>query len=120
MLPLLLLLVVPLVAGHGGMLWPPSWQDGVGVPLNKINTFYVQSNPAVKDPESGKRVRSIKSWLTDQAYIGGHGDEFEGVGNVTNPECRKQPFCVDKKTPWSSPGSAPLSMINQWDFYVVL
>jgi len=107
MLPLLLLPLVPLVAGHGGMLWPPSWQDGVGLPIYKINDYHVESTPVVQDPESGRRVRSIKSWLTDQAYLGGHGDQYEGVGNVTNPECKPyQAYCI-RKAPWASPGTAP-------------
>merc|ERR1719431_460515 len=106
MFNLLLLPLVPLVAGHGGMLWPPSWLDGVGLPIWKINDYKVWSDPVVQDPESGRRVRSIKSWLTDQAYLGGHGDQYEGVGNVTNPECKKQTFCV-RKLPWASPGTAP-------------
>jgi len=103
---LLFLVLVPLVAGHGGMLWPPSWQDGEGLPIDKITTYMVHSNPPVVDPESGRSVKSIKSWLTDQAYLGGHGDQFEGVGNVTNPECKKQHFCTQKH-PWASPGIAP-------------
>ena len=28
-------------------------------------------------------MRSTKSWLTDQAYTGGVGDEFKGLGPVT-------------------------------------
>ena len=107
MFHLLLLSLVPLVAGHGGMLWPPSWQDGEGLPIPKITTYKVQSSPQVVDPESGRPVKHIKSWLTDQAYLGGHGDQFEGVGNVTNPECTKYtPWCP-RKAPWASPGIAP-------------
>jgi len=107
MLQLLLLSAVPLVTGHGGMLWPPAWQDGAGVPLNKITDLYVYSDPAVKDPSSGRTVKSIRSWLTDQAYLGGHGEEYHGVGIVTNPECEKKKFCRKEKTPWAAPGSAP-------------
>ena len=70
MLSLLLVCVVPLVAGHGGMLWPPAWQDGKGVPLNKITGYMVHSDRVVVDPASGKRVMSIKNWLTGQAYLG--------------------------------------------------
>merc|ERR1712142_957512 len=112
MLHLLLLFLVPLAAGHGGMLWPPSWQDGEGLPIPKITTYMVQSSPRVVDPESGRPVKSIKSWLTDQAYLGGHGDQFEGMGNVTNPECtttnaiKYKKFCA-RKAPWASPGIAP-------------
>merc|ERR1719468_1201206 len=107
MLQLLLLSAVPLVTGHGGMLWPPAWQDGAGVPLNKITDLFVYSDPAVKDPSSGRTVKSIRSWLTDQAYLGGHGEEYHGVGIVTNPECEKKKFCRKEKTPWAAPGTAP-------------
>ena len=106
MLSLLLVCVVPLVAGHGGMLWPPAWQDGKGVPLNKISKNKVYSDPVVVDPASGRSVISIKNWLTDQAYLGGHGDQYFGVGNITNPECSKKKFCKEKKTPWAAPGRA--------------
>jgi len=107
MLHLLLLSAVPLAAGHGGMLWPPSWQDGVGLRISKINDYKAFSDPIVRDPISGRGAVSIKNWLTDQAYIGGHGDQYLGVGNITNPECKKARFCMVEKTPWAAPGSAP-------------
>jgi len=103
----LLFSTLPLVYGHGGMLWPPSWQDGDPVPLNKITTIEVFSDPVVMDPISGKGIRNIKSWLTDQAYLGGHGEEFEGVGEVTNPEVKEKSKSAVRKTPWASPGRAP-------------
>merc|ERR1712212_646690 len=72
------------VSAHGGMLWPPIWQDGVGLPINEQNSFHVNSKPVVRDPNSGAPINSAKSWLTDQAYTGGIGDEFRGIGPVTN------------------------------------
>ena len=44
------------------------------------------SNIATLSPTSSSslKVRSAKSWLTDQAYTGGVGDEFKGIGPVTN------------------------------------
>merc|ERR1711892_453227 len=97
MLHLLLLSTVPLAAGHGGMLWPPSWQDGVGLRISKINDYKAFSDPIVRDPISGRGAVSIKNWLTDQAYIGGHGDQYLGVGNITNPECKQARFCMVEK-----------------------
>merc|ERR1719370_1205076 len=97
MFHLLLLFLVPLAAGHGGMLWPPSWQDGESLPIPKITTYKVHSVPPMVDPESGRPIKHIKAWLTDQAYLGGHGDQFEGVGNVTNPECTKYKLWCPKK-----------------------
>jgi len=106
MLPLLLLCSVPLVFGHGGMLWPPSWQDGQQVPLEEIISYEVPSDPVVKDPATGKGVRSIKAWLTDQAYLGGHGEQYLGIGDSTNAECSVFSYCEIEKRPWASPGRA--------------
>merc|ERR1712203_1355936 len=84
------LLLLPLaflsssVSGHGGVLWPPIWQDGVGRPIEELTSVAVFSDPKVRDPNNGRKVWSAKSWLTDQAYTGGVGDEFKGLGPVTN------------------------------------
>merc|ERR1712183_592142 len=107
MYPLLLLSVVASVSGHGSMLWPPIWQDGHYVPLEKIDSQLAFSDPLVEDPNiPGKPIKAAKVWLTDQAYLEGHGDEYYGVGNATNPNC-KQNWCRKAKTPWASPGRAP-------------
>ena len=104
---LLFLPVLPLVAAHGGVLWPPSWQDSKGVPLENITSFMVHASPEVKDPKiPGKRIRNIKRWLTDNAYLGGVGEEYKGVGNATNPECPESEKCGRDKTPWAAPGQA--------------
>merc|ERR1711953_1542676 len=102
------------VSGHGGVLWPPVWQDGVGRPIEELSGHIVMSEPRVRDPNSGVRVRSTKSWLTDQAYTGGVGDEFKGLGPVTNlnnPNARKFDQCRDRcaanTNPWAAPGQAP-------------
>merc|ERR1712158_109952 len=87
------------VSGHGGVLWPPIWQDGVGRPIEELTSHIVMSEPKVRDPNSGLKVRSAKSWLTDQAYTGGVGDEFKGLGPVTNlnnPNARKFDQCRDR------------------------
>ena len=54
MLLALLLHFFSSVSAHGGMLWPPIWQDGVGLPIDQLSDHYVSSNPKVRDPKSGK------------------------------------------------------------------
>ena len=88
MLSLLMLVAVPaVVRGHGGMVWPPIWQDARGVSVDNYVTGNVGSNPMVRDPATGRRINYVKSWLTDQAYTGGHGPEARGTGPATNPTC---------------------------------
>ena len=88
MLSLLMLVTVPaVVRGHGGMVWPPIWQDARGVSVDNYVTGSVGSNPVVRDPATGRRINYVKSWLTDQAYTGGHGPEARGTGPATNPTC---------------------------------
>jgi len=104
---MLLLCLLPLVSGHGGMLWPPSWQDGKKVPLESITSYWVPAEPRVLDPASGRLVGNLKAWLTDQAYLGGNGEEYLGTGNITNTECRDPAgFCAKLRVPWASPGHA--------------
>ena len=104
---LVILTGVNFAAGHGGVLWPPSWQDSKGVPLEEITSFKVHAQPQVTDPKiEGMKIKNIKRWLTDQAYLGGIGEDFKGIGNVTNPECMGEKRCGENKTPWASPGQA--------------
>merc|ERR1712088_378275 len=102
------------VSAHGGVLWPPIWQAGVATPIEELTTTEAFSEPKVRDPNSGHIVKSVKSWLTDQAYTGGVGDEFRGIGPVTNDNnknlerfdrCRGR--CVKDRNPWAAPGQAP-------------
>merc|ERR1711920_384939 len=102
------------VSAHGGMMWPSAWQDGVGRPIEALTNSSVFSRPIVKDPNSGRNVFDIKSWLTDQAYTGGVGDEFKGKGPVTNDnnknlkkDDRCRSGCVKYRNPWAAPGQAP-------------
>merc|ERR1712110_744532 len=102
------------VSAHGGMMWPPAWQDGVGRPIEALTNSSVFSRPIVKDPNSGRNVIDIKSWLTDQAYTGGVGDEFKGKGPVTNDnnknlkkDDRCRSGCVKYRNPRAAPGQAP-------------
>ena len=114
MLQLLHLAFLTSVSAHGGVLWPPTWQAGVATPIEELNSEEVFSDPIVHDANSGRAVKNIKSWLTDQAYTGGVGDEFRGVGPVTNNQtgllnlkekCGVR--CVDGRNPWAAPGRAP-------------
>jgi len=108
MLPLItaLVSVVTTVSGHGGMIWPPIWQDGHNIPLEERTDALVYSEPMVQDPSTGRDINKIKTWLTDQVFLEGRGEEYRGVGIVTNPECKSRK-CKVMKTPWASPGSAP-------------
>jgi len=102
------------VSAHGGVLWPPIWQAGVATPIEEIKSAEVFSDPKVVDPNSGRTVMSVKSWLTDQAYTGGVGDEFKGIGPVTNTNKkllktfdRCGNSCQKYRNPWAAPGQAP-------------
>ena len=113
-LPIFFLAFLGSVSAHGGVLWPPIWQAGVATPIEKLTTYSAFSDPKVHDPKSGRAVTSVKSWLTDQAYTGGVGDEFKGIGPVTNnqtkllkPSDRCGPMCVVNTNPWAAPGRAP-------------
>merc|ERR1712241_1005713 len=112
--PLLPLAFLGSVSAHGGVLWPPIWQAGVATPIEELTTDEAFSDPVVRDPNSGRVVKNVKSWLTDQAYTGGVGDEFKGIGPVTNDNnknlerfdrCGKN--CVKYRNPWAAPGQAP-------------
>merc|ERR1712001_511696 len=102
------------VSAHGGVLWPPIWQAGVATPIEEFTSDEVFSEPKVVDPNSGRIVKNVKSWLTDQAYTGGVGDEFKGIGPVTNTN-KKLPKVFDRcgnscqkyRNPWAAPGQAP-------------
>ena len=112
------IVVLPLllssVAAHGGILWPPIWQDGVGLPIDELKDHHVHSDPVVKDPNSGVVIWHSNQWLTDQAYTGGIGDEFMGTGPLTNKDNKKlknhdrcKDTCVRKRNPWAAPGITP-------------
>ena len=107
MMQLLPLAFLTSVSAHGGVLWPPTWQAGVATPIEELNSEEVFSDPLVHDPKTGQAVKDIKSWLTDQAYTGGVGDEFRFVGPVTNHEEKCGVRCVDERNPWAAPGQAP-------------
>merc|ERR1712107_250281 len=106
-LPVLLLACLALeVSGHGGMVWPPIWQDGHYTALNKITGYKIYSDPKVKDPNTGLSIADARAWLTDQAYIGGHGDNFKTTGEQTNfKDCGST--CSSLKHPWAHLAGLP-------------
>jgi len=97
----LVLGVSPLVWGHGGMLWPSTWQDGQHQTLETINSENMGSDPAIRDPITGYKIGRNTDFLTDQVFITGYGMEYARVGETINPEMKKA------KTPWGAPGRAP-------------
>ena len=114
MLALLLLPLAPLVSGHGGVVWPPIWQEGRDIALEDRRDHYAFTDPVSRDPNTNRAYESVKTWLTDQAYTGGHGDQFKGIGPVTNinkkalakfDRCNRA--CVRDRQPWAAPGQAP-------------
>ena len=112
-------------SGHGGMLWPPIWQDGYGMPIDQLFDHYVtskpdwnfwtiRSHPNVRDPINDRAYINPKTWATDQAYTGGIGPEFEGTGPLTNDNNENLPEqdrcygeCVTLRQPWAAPGRTP-------------
>merc|ERR1719334_687680 len=104
--------LTPLVWGHGAMVWPPIWQFGPGYSVENMTKGSQFSNPLVEDPAltvSGDPKRFIKyarNWLTDQSYLGGHGEQYEGgEGKITNKQSGWK--AKEGKLPWASPGRAP-------------
>merc|ERR1712013_440478 len=65
----LVLTISPLVWGHGGMLWPSTWQDGQHQDLESINSDVMGSNPPVVDPISGKSLGRNTDFLTDETDL---------------------------------------------------
>merc|ERR1712180_328640 len=72
-LTLLPLAFIGSVSAHGGIVYPPIWQAGASIPLDEIVSDDAFTDPPVRDPNSGRAVKNVKSWLTDQAYTGGIG-----------------------------------------------
>ena len=128
MLPILLLAGLGLtsVHGHGGVVWPPTWQDGVFRGLDEVWHNGIQNNPVNHDPRTNAPINNAKQWVTDQSYTGGHGEDKQGKGVHTNTESCNRDWaytsnnkneawntnhaamqCVKKRHPWAAPGVAP-------------
>merc|ERR1711953_173342 len=114
-LTLLPLAFIGSVSAHGGVVYPPIWQAGASIPLDEIVNDDAFTDPPVRDPNSGRAVKNVKSWLTDQAYTGGIGDQFKKEGPITNDKSNKnlrswdrcRSNCMKYKNPWAAPGQAP-------------
>lgn len=102
----------PAAQGHGGMVWPPIWQDGNYLGLDEVHTNKIMSNPPVRDPKTNRTIDNTKSWSTDQAYTGGHGPGANGTGAHYNfDHCSTKLeygdyACGLFKHPWAAPGVA--------------
>ena len=87
-------------------MWPPTWFMGP-VDLDTVDTVELHSEPVVKDPNTKISINNVKKFLTDQAYINGHGwPYYEGKGKQTNFQCETD-MCKKQKTPWAAPGQEP-------------
>merc|ERR1712115_440136 len=114
-LSLLPLAFIGSVSAHGGVVYPPIWQAGASIPLDEIVNDDAFTDPPARDPNSGRAVKNVKSWLTDQAYTGGIGDQFKKEGPITNDKTNKNlrkwdrcgTNCMKYKNPWAAPGQAP-------------
>merc|ERR1712055_1037641 len=110
-LSLLPLAFIGSVSAHGGVVYPPIWQAGASIPLDEIVNDDAFTDPPVRDPNSGRAVKNVKSWLTDQAYTGGIGDQFKKEGPITNDKTNKNlrkwdrcgTNCMKYKNPWPAP-----------------
>jgi len=115
MVLILLLAGVSSVLGHGGMVWPPIWQDGEALGLEEVYMSWIGTDPPQVDPKTGRKIDNIKSWSTDQAYTYGHGENetLAKTGPHTNfvdcnePEKYNSWKCAHYKHPWAAPGRAP-------------
>merc|ERR1711990_725860 len=114
-LSLLPLAFIGSVSAHGGVVYPPIWQAGASIPLDKIVNDDAFTDPPVRDPNSGRAVKKVKSWLTNQAYTGGIRDQLKKEGPITNDKTNKNlrkwdrcgTNCMKYKNPWAAPGQAP-------------
>ena len=103
------------VLGHGGMVWPPIWQDGEGLGIDEVYSSSIGTKPVQKDPKTGMKIDDTKSWSTDQAYTYGHGENetLAETGPHTNTwGCHEDEEgytwkCAHWKHPWAAPGLAP-------------
>ena len=121
MVLIILLAGVSSVLGHGGVVWPPTWQDGEGRGLDEVYMKWVSTGgdweSTQVDPKTGRRIDNVKAWSTDQAYTYGHGQDetLEKTAPHTNDvDCTDAypgiPYswkCARRKHPWAAPGRAP-------------
>ena len=115
MVLILLLAGVSSVLGHGGMVWPPIWQDGEALGLEEVYMSWIGTKPTQKDPKTGREIDNTKSWSTDQAYTYGHGENetlAKTAPHTNFVDCNEAEggnswTCARFKHPWAAPGRAP-------------
>ena len=117
MVLILLLAGVSSVLGHGGMVWPPIWQDGKALGLEEVYLDWISTDPPQVDPKTGRKIDNTKQWSTDQAYTYGHGENetlaktapHTNFVDCTEAEggCCDSWTCARFKHPWAAPGRAP-------------
>merc|ERR1712210_440668 len=117
MVLILLLAAVSSVLGHGGMVWPPIWQDGKALGLEEVYLDWISTDPPQVDPKTGRKIDNTKQWSTDQAYTYGHGENetlaktapHTNFVDCTEAEggCCDSWTCARFKHPWAAPGRAP-------------
>ena len=108
MLTIFFLAGVSNVLGHGGMVWPPTWQDGYALPLDEVWNNRIEGNPPMKDNATGKWIINAKSWLTDQLYTGGHGEYPDGKPYHSDGPHNNYDNCT-KRPGWTQPKPIPIS-----------
>eukprot|EP00091_Calanus_sinicus_P005963 TRINITY_DN1650_c0_g1_i4.p2 TRINITY_DN1650_c0_g1~~TRINITY_DN1650_c0_g1_i4.p2 ORF type:complete len:103 (+),score=32.32 TRINITY_DN1650_c0_g1_i4:26-310(+) len=66
---LILLSLIPLVFGHGGIVWPPSWQNGKVTTLETVDSNIIASDNPVIDPTTNREIKLTTAFLTDAVFI---------------------------------------------------
>jgi hypothetical protein len=66
MLAIILLSSIPLVFGHGGMLWPPSWQNGQYKSIDTAYSMGIASDTQAIDPTTNRKIRKTTAFLPMQ------------------------------------------------------
>ena len=65
MVLIILLAGVSSVLGHGGVVWPPTWQDREGRGLDEVYMSWVTTGgdweSTQVDPKTGRRIDNIKA-----------------------------------------------------------
>merc|ERR1719348_343382 len=100
------LCVLPLVAGHGNMVWAPVWWDRaghVGLKSGQHCTAGAEYNFGEGDPfKTGVNCM----WYTNYTFIPGEATLEPGL--KTFPKIESMLANWTAKHPWMSPGSAPV------------
>ena len=69
MLAIILFSSIPLVFGHGGILWPPSWQNGKVINIETVDSNNIASDTPVIDPTTNRKIELTTAFMTDATFI---------------------------------------------------